>query len=245
MGYACRVIPFPATHFSILERLRGGDPHVRHAAFGDLAEGYWRPSYHYLRLQWRLAPEAAEDAVQAFFTVAFEKGYLEKYDPSKARFRTFLRVCLDRFVQNLQKSEQAARRGGLAERLSLDFPGAERELAERAMADLADPDRFFRDETIRALFGRALESLRRACEAEGKPQVVRVFERHDVRPDDRTSYATVARELNLSVAQVTNYLHASRRRFRELVLTHLRDLVADDDEFRAEARDLLGLEIER
>ena len=238
------MIPFPATHLSILERLRGGDSQVRHAAFGDLAEAYWRPSYHYLRLQWRLAPEAAEDAVQAFFTVAFEKGYLEKHDPSKARFRTFLRVCLDRFVQNLQKAEQAARRGGLAERLPLDFPGAERELAERAIGDLGDPDRFFRDETIRALFGRALESLRGSYDAEGKPQIFRVFDRHDVRPDDQASYATVARELNLSVAQVTNYLHASRRRFRELILMHLRDLVADDHDFRAEARDLLGLEIE-
>ena len=27
------MIPFPATHLSILERLRGGDPQVRHAAF--------------------------------------------------------------------------------------------------------------------------------------------------------------------------------------------------------------------
>jgi RNA polymerase sigma factor (sigma-70 family) len=238
------VIPFPVTHRSVLERIRSADTDERRLAFGDLAEGYWRPSYHYLRLQWRLTPEATEDAVQAFFTVAFEKGYLEKYDPSKARFRTFLRVCLDRFVQNLQKAEHAARRGGLAERLSLDFPGAERELAERAIADLGDPDRFFRDETIRALFGRALESLRRACDAEGKPQVFRVFERHDVRAGDETSYATVARELNLSVAQVTNYLHASRRLFRGLILTHLRDLVADEHEFRAEARDLLGLEVE-
>jgi RNA polymerase sigma factor (sigma-70 family) len=236
------VLPFPATHLSILERLRGGDPQERRAAFGDLAAGYWRPSYHYLRLQWHLAPEAAEDAVQAFFTVAFEKGYLEKYDPSKARFRTFLRVCLDRFVQKSQKAEATQRRGGLTERLPLDFPGAERELAERAAADLNDPDRFFRDETIRALFGRALESLRRACDTDGKPLVFRVFERHDVRPEDDTSYASVARELGLTIAQVTNYLHVARRRFRELILTHLRDLVADDQEFRAEARDLLGLD---
>jgi DNA-directed RNA polymerase specialized sigma24 family protein len=239
------VIPFPATHLSILERLRGADPQVRRTAFGDLAAGYWRPSYHYLRLQWRLTPEAAEDAVQAFFMVAFEKGYLEKYAPSKARFRTFLRVCLDRFVQNLQKAEQAARRGGLAQRLSLDFPGAERELGERLAAGVGDPDRFFREETIRALFGRALESLRRACDAEGKPQVFRVFERHDVRPDEATSYASVARELSLTVAQVTNYLHAARRRFREFALIHLRDLVATEEEFRAEARDLFGIEVER
>ena len=70
--------------------------------------------------------------MQAFFAVAFEKGYVERYDPAKAKFRTFLRTCLDRFVQNLQKAERAEKRGGQVERLSLDFPGAERELAERA-----------------------------------------------------------------------------------------------------------------
>jgi DNA-directed RNA polymerase specialized sigma24 family protein len=104
------VIPFPATHQSVLERIRSDDAGVRRTAFGDLAVGYWRPSYHYLRLHWRLEPDAAEDAVQAFFTAAFEKGYVEKYDPAKARFRTFLRVCLDRFVQNLQKAESAEKR---------------------------------------------------------------------------------------------------------------------------------------
>jgi hypothetical protein len=69
------VIPFPATRRSVIERIRADDAEVRRMAFGDLAAGYWRPSYHYLRLHWRLAPEAAEDVVQAFFTVAFEKGY--------------------------------------------------------------------------------------------------------------------------------------------------------------------------
>jgi DNA-directed RNA polymerase specialized sigma24 family protein len=101
------VIPFPATRRSVIERIRGADTEVRRTAFGDLAAGYWRPSYHYLRLHWRLSPEAAEDVVQAFFAVAFEKGYVERYDPSKAKFRTFLRTCLDRFVQNTQKAERA------------------------------------------------------------------------------------------------------------------------------------------
>jgi RNA polymerase sigma factor (sigma-70 family) len=234
---------FPATRGSVLERVRSTDAGVRRDAFGDLAEGYWKPSYHYLRLQWRLTPEAAEDAVQAFFTSAFEKQYVERYDPSKAKFRTFLRVCLDRHVQNQQKAADAAKRGGGATVLSLDVPGAERELAEMA-ADLRDADRFFHDETIRCLFTRTLAALADACARDGRAIVYRVFERHDVAPTPDTSYASVARELDLTVSQVTNHLHAARRSFRELALANLRALSASDEDYRREARELFGLDVE-
>src|SRR5688572_29225297 len=136
---------FPATQRSVLERVRSADDDIRREAFGDLAAGYWKPSYHYLRLQWRLTAAEAEDAVQGFFTAAFEKQYLERFDPGQAKFRTFLRVCLDRFVQNLRKTAAAGKRGGAVALLSLDFPGAERELDDLAAA-IDDPDRFFHDE---------------------------------------------------------------------------------------------------
>ena len=244
LRYACRVIPFPPTRRSVIERIRADDADVRRMAFGDLAAGYWRPSYHYLRLHWRLAPEAAEDVVQAFFTVAFEKGYVERYDPAKAKFRTFLRTCLDRFVQNTQKAERAEKRGGQAEHLSLDFPGAEQALVEIASSDLRDLDRFFRDEMIRSLFERAVDELRREFDGSGKAAVFRAFECHDLAPAPDVSYASLARELNITVAQVTNYLHAARRRFRELALDHLRGLCGTNEEFRLEAHELFGVEVD-
>ena len=74
--------------------------------------------------------------------------------------------------------------------------------------------------------------------------VFRVFERHDLAPAPDTRYATVARDLDLTVSQVTNHLHAARRQFRELALGHLRALSATDEEYRREARELFGLEIE-
>jgi hypothetical protein len=43
---------------------------------------------------------------------------------------------------------------------------------------------------------------------------------------------------------VTNYLHAARKRFREIALAHLHGLVGSDEEFRLEARELFGLEVE-
>jgi RNA polymerase sigma factor (sigma-70 family) len=227
----------------VLERIRSADPDVRHVAFGDLAAGYWRPSYHYLRLHWHLPPEAAEDAVQSFFAVAFEKRYVEKYDPAQAKFRTFLRICLDRFVQNLQKAERAGKRGGDAAHLSLDFPGAEQELAAVASRGISDVERFFHDETIRFLFSRTVEAMREAFDRERRAIVFAVFERHDLQPTAETSYATVAAALGLPVTQVTNHLHAARRRFRELALAHLRSISATVEEYRAEARELFGVDL--
>ncbi len=234
---------FPATHASVLERIRSGDAEVRHVAWSDLAAGYWRPSYHYLRLHWRLTPDEAEDVVQGFFTTAFEKGYLEKYDPSKARFRTFLRTCIDRYHQNQRKAGDAQKRGGGVEPLSLDFPGAEREL-DRVSADLHDLDQFFRDETIRALFAQTAEDLRALYEAEDRAVVYQAFALHDLADDVDRTYASVAVQLGISVPQVTNYLHAARKRFRELALTRLRSITGTDEEFRAEARDLFGVEVD-
>jgi hypothetical protein len=54
-------------------------------------------------------------------------------------------------VQNRRKAERAAKRGGETEIRSLDFPGAERELVEHLVTEIRDVDRFFRDETIRAV----------------------------------------------------------------------------------------------
>ena len=50
----------------------------------------------------------AQDLTQEFFARAFEKEYLEKYDPARARFRTFVRTCLDGFLAN---ERQRPRRG--------------------------------------------------------------------------------------------------------------------------------------
>ena len=49
---------------------------------------------------------------------------------------------------------------------------------------------------------------------------------------------------SLTTTQVTNYLARVRRRFRERALETLRALCGSEAEFRREARDLFGLEVE-
>lgn len=233
-------VAFPLTRRSVLERLREGDDEVRREAFGDLAEGYWKAVYKYLRVQWRLAEDEAEDLTQAFFSDAYQKEWLSRYEPDKARFRTFVRLCADRFVMNARQSAARLKRGGATPVMSLDFPGAEAEMAGQ-LAAAGDPDEFFRREFVRELFGRAIAAVRQ--DFEGRVHLS-LFERYDLDPADGVSYASLAAEFSLTTAQVTNSLAQIRRAFRQQALAALETLCGTREEFRREARELFGVDVE-
>lgn len=235
---------FPTTRRSVLLAARSEDDGERRRAYGAIVAVYWKPAYAYVRWHWKRPPEDARDLVQGFFAAAYEKGFLERYDPVRARFRTWLRVCLDGHVSNHRQAESRAKRGGGEPTLSLDFEGAEAGLADRSASGL-DPEALFEREWVRSLFEDAIAALRARCEAEDKTAHLRVFMRYDIEDHPQgqaPSYADLARELDLPVTQITNHLHWTRRVFRGLVLDRLRELTVDEAEFRSEARRLLGRE---
>src|SRR5688572_12687735 len=214
---------FPSTRHSVIERLRAQDGPGRSEAFGDLVQGYWKPVYKYLRMRWRLAPEEAEDATQAFFAEAFEKSWFDRFDPGKARFRTFVRLCVDRQVMNAQQAASREKRGGRVKRLSIDFAGAEHELLVQSSV-MPEADEFFRREFVRALFGRAVRSLREDYLSRGRVVHWQLFERYDLSPEPRVSYADLAVAFALTTGQVTGYLAQARRAFKTHAIDGLRAL---------------------
>jgi hypothetical protein len=151
---------FPATRLSVVERTRSDDAEVRRVALDTIIDAYWKPAYKYLRLKWSLAPDAAADLTQDFFTLALEKDVVEKYDPSRARFRTYLRMCLDGFASNAKKAERRLKRGGGVTLVPLDFETAEGEMATHAPAVDADVDELFYREWVRALLERSVVDRR-------------------------------------------------------------------------------------
>lgn len=235
---------FPVTRHSVVRDLASANPAARSAAYDALARSYWRPVYLYVRLQWHYGAEDAQDLTQEFFARAFERQYLARYDASKARFRTFVRTCLDGFLANQGKAAARLKRGGHFIVTAIDFARADAEFASRAGAADSDPEVWFHREWIRALFSDALDALRIRCDEAGHPQAFIVFRRYDVDDDARATrltYAALARELGMRVTSVTNELSWARREFREIVLDTLRRICASDEEFRAEARDLFGV----
>lgn len=232
----------PATRHSILEAVRSDDVDVRRDGYGAMVAVYWKPVYKYLRLKWNVPEEEAKDRTQDFFARAIEKSFFDPYDPSKARFRTFLRVCLDRFVANERKGAARLKRGGGEPPLPLDFHTAEGELRQHDVAVAPDLDEYFHAEWIRSLCALAVDDVRAEYAGSNKTVAFRVFERYDLEAPSEgvaVTYADVARECGIAVTDVTNYLFAARRAFRRLLLARLRSVCGDAREFEAEARHLL------
>ena len=231
------ISPFPTTRRSVVLALSSADAAERTRAFDTLVGCYWKPLYKYARVAWHRTREDGEDLTQSFFTRALEKESLASYDASKASFRTFLRLLFDRHVSNEWKAGQRLKRGG--SETHLDFDSAEAEIG-REVSQVTTPEEYFQREWARSVFALAVERLRARCESEGKHAQFAIFELYDLDEDRGVSYRDLAIRFGIAETQVTNYLAAMRRRFREIVLDALRELTATEQEFRAEARALLG-----
>ena len=237
---------FPPTRWSVIDAARGNDnPAEQARALETLFAAYWKPVYKYVRLRWNRPAEDAQDLTQGFFAELLERELLGKYDPAKSRLRTYLRLCVDSFVINQEKAAHCQKRGGAAIHLTLDFPGAEGELAGATIDPAAIPspeslEEFFEKEWIRSLFALAVEGLRQLCQERERDRTFRLFEEYDLAGDPDISYEKLAQEYAIPVTDVTNALSWARREFRRIALERLREICASDDEFHREARAVFG-----
>lgn len=237
---------FPPTRWSAIEAARSADRDERQRALDRIVSIYWKPIYKYLRARHRLGTADAQDLTQEFFTglidaVPGEPGPLERYDPQRGRLRSFLRHCVDGLVANTRRDAQRLKRGGGSAIRSLDFELAEGELSRTGLPSPETLDSFFEREWIRSFFAAAVERFRSDCAVRGQSLLFELLRRYDLDPaDPRPTYRELAEQLDLAVHDVTNRLAAARREFRRGTLELLRETCASDDEFRREARSLLG-----
>jgi RNA polymerase sigma factor (sigma-70 family) len=224
--------PSLPTRHSAVEAVRSGDAEERARALETLASVYWRPVYGYLRLRWRKEHEEAADLTQELFAEVLAKELIARFDPSRARLRTYLRVCIDGLVANRRRA--ALRRNPAG---AFDFDLAREQLEQVPAAET--PETLFEKEWGRGLFALALRRLEEECAGKGKSDHYAILEQYDLAPE-RPTYASLAAQLGISVTDVTNRLFRTRRELRRIVLEVLHELTGSDEEFREEARALLG-----
>jgi RNA polymerase sigma factor (sigma-70 family) len=215
---------FPDTRPSAISAAVSDDEARRRPGQEAIVAAYWKPVYRYIRVRWRRSNEDAKDLTQSFFAAAVEKEFFQGYDAGKGTFRTFLRVCLDRFLANDRKFSSRQKRSADFVALDVEVAGPE------------SPEEIFDREWGRSLFEDAVDDLREGLRARGRGICFEVFVRYDL-AEEPASYDQLAREFGIPVTSVTNYLAAARRELRKLVLERLRS-VTPGREFQREARAL-------
>jgi DNA-directed RNA polymerase specialized sigma24 family protein len=102
----------------------------------------------FIRAKFHQDNEAAKDLTQGFFASALERDFFQRFDPSKAGFRTYLRLAVERFAANRHQAENRRKRGGGVEFAELDAQSASTE----------SPEKIYLREWRRQLFALAIEA---------------------------------------------------------------------------------------
>jgi hypothetical protein len=175
---------------------------------------YWKPLYKYLRVVRGHSKSEAEQLTRGFI----------KYAPHATRLNA--RHLLDSYVLS---DHTRAVRGE-----KFDVADAEREIAHEVRTVLS-ADEYLDREWTKNLFAIAVERLRDSSRAGD----FALFETYDLDDIRSMSYRNIGERLD---DQSASRLAKIRRQFRGIILQVLRESAESDDEYRAEARALLGIE---
>jgi len=167
-----------------------------------------------------------------------EGRYLDRAEPEKGRFRSFLLTSLKFFMADEEDRQRAHKRGG-GTVLSLDLSAGE-ERYQRESAHDETPERIFERRWALSVIDRVVERLQSEFVLHGRPEH---FERLKVFLLGRSEapYAALAREMNTSEGALKVAIHRLRKRYRELFRQEIADTVADSEEVESELRFLAAV----
>jgi RNA polymerase sigma-70 factor (ECF subfamily) len=229
---------FPTTRWSRV--ILAGDPHTPLArdSLAELCDAYWYPLYAYIRRRGS-DPEQAADLTQDFFTLLLEQGLLAKADPSRGRFRAFLRTVCFNFLANRHDREQARKRGGGRTVVRIDPVNAEGRYALE-LADRLTPDRIFERSWALTLLKRVLDHLGREYDEAGKAVTFEALRGMLDGTSDAPSYAAVATRMGTTEGAARVAAHRLRRRYGELLRQEIASTLAEPAEVEDEIRELFA-----
>lgn len=208
---------FPSTQWSLIRR-SGDSPSQRHAAFGQLAQGYRRAILAFFRA--RLAAADAEDATQSFLSMSFEHAWWSRANEDAGSFRSFLLMLLHRHLGHLRSAQNHGSDDPAAIDAAVDgSPSAEQQFDTRFALVLTT---------------RAIDTLRTHYSERDRAALFEQLLPLLSSPPEHGDLKRIAETMQMPANTLTIELKRLRARLREQVRAELMELCADDAAFEAE-----------
>ncbi len=231
---------FLTTHWSLIAEIDSTQDRDR-ALIGVLLQKYWKPVYCYLRRK-GCANEEAKDLTQGFFhEIVLNKNLIQRADPAKGRFRSFLLHALDQYIINERQRQSAQKRvprGGLVP-LDAIGPAAIPETIVRL-----DPAESYNYAWLSALLDEVLQQVETGCIHDGMETHWRIFQERTVQPilgaTQRPSLADLCARYGIAdEKKASNMATTVKRRFQATLKERIRRTVLTEDQIEGELAELL------
>ena len=223
---------FPVTSWTLVVNAANPERSESHSALASLCESYWYPLYAFVRRR-GYSPEQASDLTQEFFVRILEGRYLDRADPEKGRFRSFLLTSFRFFLSDEADRARAQKRGGGAV-LPFEIASGE-ERYEREPRDEQTPESIYERRWAISILDRTVSQLRAEFAQHGR---LEHFERLKafLIGGSEAPYAALAAEMGTTEGALKVSIHRLRKRYRELFRREIAATVANPADVDQELR---------
>lgn len=213
---------FTQTRWSLVMEAGRSTPDANQA-LDYLCRVYWPAVYGFLRGKGKTRDDA-QDLTQAFFAHVLEQKSLNRVDPERGRFRTYLLGALSHFVIDQHRHDNRIKRGGGIQFVEIDADAEETFL--QLPSNEPSPEKIFDRRWRLALLNRAVKRLEEECREAGKSDrfaAAKEFLTSEPEPGD---YERASATIGLASKQMGVLVHRLRARLRQLVREEVAETVA-------------------
>ena len=229
-------VQFPETHWSILIKDREREAEQQ---FTYLCSRYWYPVYAYLRKRGYPSHDS-QDLTQGFFThLLSSSSSMEKLDPDRGRFRSYLLGAVNFYLNDQRKMENAQKRGGGQIPISIEEELAENRFQNEPSHDLT-PEKLFDRGWAVTMLNDAKSRLEREFTDQGKPEIFAEVSDFLSSAPPPGAYTEIAERLKLKEDNVRAIVSRMRKRFKAILREQVHATVSSEEEVDGEIRHLLA-----
>ena len=184
-----------------------------------------------------MKPEEAQDLTLDFFTMLLQSDALQKYQPGRSSFRTYLKGVLKNFTQDQIDKVMAEKRGGKVRSVSLT------DVLNDTLPDAvsSNPETALDWSWRMTVLERAVEATRLWFSGEKRDTQFRTFQSAVLElKGERPTDAQLAEKLGLTESTVGNHINIVRVKLREMIRIELIQTVLDKEQLDEEYHQIIG-----
>ena len=230
---------FLTTHWSMIQGVKEGENRDR-VLIGLLLGRYWKPVYCCLRRKGH-DNEQAKDLTQGFFhEVVLNRNLVQRADPAKGRFRSFLLHALNHYLLDVQRQEAAQKRIPRAKLVSLDV--ADPPLLSQPAQEF-DAEQCFNYAWKADLLDRVLAELKEWYMGQGMEAHWFLFRDCLLQPSlvdvDAPSLTDLCRHYGIeNEIKASNMIGTVKRKFQTVLKDHIRQTVVSGEVAEEELKEM-------